>query len=127
MGLDMYLSTIDHDPRNKQTDQPITDEMEPVDIGYWRKANHIHGYMENLYYIKGGVGSTFNCQTVRLSIIDLVELCKHIIDNDLPVTKGFFFGDDNRPTEVDTQSLTILLNAIKEIEMGKDVYYHAWW
>ena len=126
MGLDMYLHSVDHDPRNKNADQDIR-ELKPKDIGYWRKANHIHGYMEDLYYKLGGSSSSFNTNTVKLSILDIVDLCRRIIDNDLSVTEGFFFGGDNRPEETDTESLIILLNAIKEIEMGKDVYYSSWW
>lgn len=126
MGLDMYLHSVDHDPRNKNADQDIR-ELKPKDIGYWRKANHIHGYMEDLYYKLGGSSSSFNTNTVKLSILDIVDLCRRIIDNDLSVTEGFFFGGDNKPKETDTESLIIFLNAIKEIEMGQDVYYSSWW
>ena len=126
MGLDMYLHSVDHDPRNKNADQDIR-ELKPKDIGYWRKANHIHGYMEDLYYKLGGSSSSFNTNTVKLSILDIVDLCRRIIDNNLSVTEGFFFGGDNKPKETDTESLIIFLNAIKEIEMGQDVYYSSWW
>ena len=80
MGLDMYAYTMRAEfVGDRQTDvMPTTDEereqAELTEIAYWRKFNHLHGWMENLYREKGGQENIFNCRTVRLELEDLERL-----------------------------------------------------
>ena len=67
-----------------------------IPVGYWRKANAIHGWVVN--NCGGGVDE---CQEITISRIHaeaLVDICKIVLaDNSkaqdlLPPTQGFFFG-----------------------------------
>ena len=68
MGLDMYGYTMRAEfAGDRQTDvMPKTDEergqAQLTDIAYWRKFNHLHGWMEKLYREKGGKCEVFNCR-----------------------------------------------------------------
>jgi len=115
MGLDMYLfkktyvgngaSTQPKDCHEVQV--KIGGEIHPYiqpericsiweNVGYWRKANHIHGwFVDN---IQGGID---DCSYYRVSndqLRDLVALCKSVITSEkkaeevLPTREGFFFG-----------------------------------
>ena len=60
---------------------------------YWRKFNHLHGWMKRLYQSKGGIDAEFNYpSSVRLTLEDLRQLKKDIQDNKLVPEEGFFFG-----------------------------------
>lgn len=99
MGLDMYLYGV------KQSfdahDYNIGGYKESIEIGYWRKANQIHGWFVN--YCQDGID---NCATYYISKEDLKTLCS-VCENVLleperaeellPTQSGFFFG----PTEYD--------------------------
>lgn len=67
-----------------------------IPVGYWRKANAIHGWIVNEF-----AGGEDNCQQIyipRKGMEDLRDLCHAVItDPDkaleaLPPTAGFFFG-----------------------------------
>lgn len=95
MGLDMYAL---------QTDAPITQAgfKEPehcTEVSYWRKHPNLHGWMEELYYRKGG-SKEFNCESVRIDAADLDALEQVIASDALPPMSGFFFGH-SRPDEKD--------------------------
>ena len=79
MGLDMYGYTMKAEfVGDRQTDVNVSeDEREEAALNhfaYWRKFNHLHGWMENLYRQKGGKAEVFNCCTVRLELEDLDRL-----------------------------------------------------
>lgn len=123
MGLDMYAyktgakltESVDFSEQN----------MTSEEIYYWRKHPNLHGWMEQLYYDKGGKAGTFNCVNVELDMQDL-EVLKEVIENDeLPQTGGFFFGQtDGTEKEGD---LEFVETAMKAIEEGYSVYYSSWW
>ncbi|MFS6937878.1 phosphoglycerate kinase [Neisseria animaloris] len=100
MGLDMYGHTMCAEfAGDRQTDvMPKTDEereqAQLTDIAYWRKFNHLHGWMENLYREKGGQDEVFNCRTVRLELEDLERLEQELENGELEHTQGFFFGGE---------------------------------
>jgi hypothetical protein len=80
MGLDMYL--------NRKSD----DE----EVGYWRKANAIHGWI-----VENVQNSEDECKThlfTKEKMTDLLHVCKlvssDVIKNSwlLPPRRGFFFG-----------------------------------
>ena len=127
MGLDQYAfkvkkSAIVNDLKfKKEIDGEDTYEK----IYYWRKVPALQGFMEELYYEKGGEDS-FNCEYVRLDLKDLERL-KNAVDNDtMPIhTTGPFFGkhyDEDMPTVLD-----FIKKAKKVIEDGDAVYYSSWW
>ena len=87
MGLDMMLY--------KEVSQ------EPVEIGYWRKVNAIHGWIVN--NLADGVDE---CQRIPMTadnMRELLGLCKRVMKTKsrktaqaiLPTTPGFFFGGDD--------------------------------
>lgn len=60
MGLDQYAYARKGDNKTQ--------------ICYWRKHANLQGYMEDLYYAKGGEADTFNCVEVELNEQDLLNL-----------------------------------------------------
>lgn len=136
MGLDMYAYTA---PAELVGDQQVDlndklfEDGKPregvdTDFAYWRKFNHLHGWMEQLYRKKGGAQASFNCTTVRLTLDDLTELHSAASDKRLTATEGFFFGgydlfnDDDQFTVLD-----FVHKARMAIDEGKAVVYDCWW
>lgn len=121
MGLDMYAyATADHPA------QPVdfsTDDH--AELHYWRKHPNLHGWMEALYYWKGGTAQSFNCVSVELTADDLDRLEADIKAGELPVTAGFFYGVSDG-TEVD-DDLQFVAKAREAIAKGLAVYYSSWW
>lgn len=121
MGLDMYAYATDELPA-RPVDFTIDENAE---LHYWRKHPNLHGWMEELYYEKGGTAESFNCVNVRLTVEDLDRLEADIKASDLPPTSGFFFGaSDGTETENDLQ---FVAKARQAVAKGKIVYYSSWW
>lgn len=97
MGLDMYLEAHfyvhnwDHNPPEKQytttvvnkAGEPIKLPCEPsyivCQIGYWRKANHIHRwFVDN---VQDGVDDCRNAYCTLEQLKDLLETCKLVLKN----------------------------------------------
>ena len=94
-------------------------------IGYWRKANAIHGW-----FVKHCAEGIDNCQPARVTneqLIELRELCKKILDmpegperqklieSELPPVDGCFFGS----TDIDEgyfQALRHTVEILKDIK-----------
>jgi hypothetical protein len=100
MGLDMYLM----DSKGKNI------------LGYWRKANAIHGWI-----IREKANHVDECQKIPLIRDDLEQLrklCLNILLNPerahdfLPPVSGFFFGS----TEIDTFYFEDLQNTVKLLD-----------
>jgi hypothetical protein len=123
MGLDMYANKTKAVPENDVDFQ--THNFGEEEIHYWRKHPNLHGWMENLYYSKGGNMDSFNCTNLLLTIDDLNQLESDINDRNLPLTSGFFFGtSDDESIEDDLQ---FVLKAREAISEGYSVYYSSWW
>lgn len=102
-----------------------TINFDEQEIHYWRKHPNLHGWMENLYYSKGGERESFNCVPVELNTDDLLELREAITTDSLPNTAGFFFGQtDGTEREDDLEFVDTALKAINE---GYTIYYSSWW
>lgn len=126
MGLDMYAFAIDSNLISEPVDfSEIVKKSYTVDIAYWRKHPNLHGWMEALYYSKGGSKDKFNCTPVLLTLDDLAALEKDVINNDLPSTTGFFFGMSDGSEKDD--DLAFIERARSEIANGKAVFYDSWW
>jgi hypothetical protein len=122
MGLDMYAYTTKAKPA-KEVDFS-TDENDEQ-IYSWRKHPNLHGWMQNLYDMKGGKSPDFNGDCVVLDSEDLDNLEQDIKDGNLPDTSGFFFGASS--DEVDEADLEFVTEARRLIVEGYTIYYTSWW
>lgn len=129
MGLDMFAwrvpaSDVINDFEFKRDE---SGETQLDELFYWRKHHDLHGWMERLYRSKGGTKETFNCVPVRLTKTDLDLLEHDVLNNKLPKTTGFFFGN-NPPDEWSLEQDMKFIGAAKvAIASGDAVYYDSWW
>jgi hypothetical protein len=132
MGLDMYAFTVAADAAGDNVvDLDINygtdNELAKTDLFYWRKFNALHGWMEDLYRIKGGAKESFNCTTVRLEAVDLDRLEMDTGNNKLVPINGFFFGAQTIYPE-DLESVAdFIAKARQALAGGKAVFYDSWW
>lgn len=121
MGLDMYAMVT-----KEVLDGDVDFKAEEArEIFYWRKHPNLHGWMEQLYYDKGGTASSFNCVCVALHADDLDRLEQAVKAQGLPGTSGFFFGaSDGTETEGDLEFVRMARDAIAD---GYTVFYDSWW
>jgi hypothetical protein len=126
MGLDMYAFAVNADSVGEGVvDVALGDN--PVEISYWRKFNALHGWMEDLYRLKGGSKDSFNCTTVRLTANDLDRLEMDTGNNKLVPINGFFFGVQEIYPE-DLESVATFVKVARQaIADGKAVFYDSWW
>ena len=132
MGLDMYAATVPAraignfqlDPNLKAAEK--AGFVVNNDFAYWRKFNHLHGWMERLYHAKGGT-EEFNCVGVRLMPEDIDRLESDFAQNKLTATRGFFFGSPELD-ESDAASVPIFIAKCREA-FADDlaVVYSSWW
>ena len=138
MGLDQYAYAVM--PSKDNTDFTFIGKPSKT-IAQWRKHSDLQGWMEALYLRKceeqsaepqmGGEGSLFagevifNCQPLRLSYQDLLDLREAVSGNALPETTGFFFGQSDEQHKQET--LTFIEDAIRAIGQDMTIYYDSWW
>jgi hypothetical protein len=129
MGLDMFAWRVAKEDALGDFDigKDETGSYKKSELHYWRKHHDLHGWMENLYYSKGGKENTFNCIPVRLSLEDLSKLEKDIKSRLLPETHGFFFGNNPPDDDSDNEDLIFIQKAREAIAAGDVVYYDSWW
>ena len=144
MGLDQYAYAIMPHKDNTDFDwvwggDTVADNVpEPVvTIAQWRKHPNLHGWMEQLFVQKadeqgyaghaGGFGEArvFNCQPIRLTWQDLVDLENAVLGDELPETAGFFFGESLPEDRED--DLAFIKAAREAIKQDMEVYYDSWW
>ena len=121
MGLDMYASITTEKLESEVDFKP----EQASELHYWRKHPDLHGWMEQLYYQKGGTSDCFNCVTVALTLADIERLEKAIRSYELPETSGFFFGQ-SCPEDLE-DDLKFIDKARKAIAKGQTVFYDSWW
>ena len=124
MGLDQYAYTRE------------TAESEPIELAQWRKHNRLQGWMEEKFhqqdtkYLFDGSGEEFNCVELELKSSDLKESEDVILNKSLPMTGGFFFGNDSYEDYEQYHKkidMKFLVDARKAFQQGKKVYYNCWW
>jgi hypothetical protein len=120
MGLDMYASTLKQAPPS-DVDFDCDDAIE---IHYWQKHPNLHGWMERLYYEKGGTADSFNCVNVQLTARDIDNLESSIRAGTLPVTQGFFSGESDGSEAND--DLQFVAKAREALSAGLTVFYLSW-
>tara|TARA_R110001583_G_scaffold22937_1_gene85502 strand:- start:845 stop:1249 length:405 start_codon:yes stop_codon:yes gene_type:complete len=134
MGLDMYASRkakiilVTSKKSNDKLNLSVGNTS-VQEIAYWRKHNRLHGWMEELWRKKGNEGE-FNTEELLLELIDIVNLEKAILKNELPMTEGFFFGGDSYEDYEEhymTDDLKFVKEARQAINEGDDVIYNSWW
>jgi hypothetical protein len=123
MGLDQYATARRGEA--KTDDEGYTYYEDSIELAYWRKHPNLQGWMQELYYEKGG-DEDFNCVDLELDEEDLDSLEKSLDDSDLPETSGFFFGSnsDDHYAEADREFIVQARAAIKQ---GYTVVYSSWW
>jgi hypothetical protein len=116
MGLDMFLNRV----------------SDNEEVGYWRKANAIHGWI-----VQNVQDGKDECQQYIFSkekMTELLELCYTVLSDIhnkshlLPTTSGFFFGN----YEVDDWYIDSLMETIDILEEcldnpSEEYIYQASW
>lgn len=135
MGLDMYLSKkiyigANYQHRNVKLNIKCSINKKPIkinsdkvtyiieEVGYWRKANHIHNWFIQL---NDGVDDCNPISVEREDLIKLMALCKEVKETKnvdlLPRTQGFFFGstefDECYYSDID-ETIEILENVLND-------------
>jgi len=139
MGLDQYATARKGEPRKVPQTWTTTDADgneeevveyynewdDTIELAEWRKHPNLQGWMENLWYEKGGEGE-FNCVELELTLEDLDALEATLDEEALPETAGFFFGGnaDDHYAEADREFIVQARAAIKQ---GYKVIYSSWW
>lgn len=161
MGLDMYLSARKYFSKNDYSDREnikvtpefgILSTLAPEDltkysqfsgisvsypIGYWRKANAIHGWFVN--ELAGGEDDCQEIPVPREKLVELRDLCKSAVSQPamagdiLPPTQGFFFGGyeiDEYYIQDLKDTVTMIdhiLSVLPEGDWNWEIYYQASW
>lgn len=151
MGLDMYLMRrtnvqnwdFNKDKEHYQCNAKLNGKKHPVinprkismieeEIGYWRKANHIHNW-----FIQNVADGKDKCQEIWLTeenIKDLLDTCKKVIaspdlaEEILPTASGFFFGGteyDEWYIQSTKDTIPILEDALNSLEISKREKLHS--
>ena len=139
MGLDQSAVARKGEPRKVKSEYTYTDLDgtehkgveeylewdDSIELATWRKHPNLQGWMQELYYEKGGEGE-FNCVDVELTLEDLDALEATLDEEELPETVGFFFGSnaDEHYAETDREFIREARAAIKQ---GYKVFYSSWW
>ena len=96
-----------------------------MELAYWRKHPNLQGWMQDLWYTKGGEGE-FNCVDLELEAEDLDLLEESLDEEALPETTGFFFGTDSSIHYAE-QDREFIREARAAIKQGYTVIYNSWW
>ena len=136
MGLDQYAYAAAKAGQNSEYwdnydfDKQTSTISKPREIMYWRKHPNLHGWMEQLWRSKGGQAPesdpTFNGVELELTWEDLDQLEKDILNNALPSTRGFFFGEES-DEYYRAQDLEFIRMAKADLFMGLKVFYNSSW
>ena len=123
MGLDQYATARRGEP--KTDEEGFTFYEDSIELAEWRKHPNLQGWMEELWYDKGGEGE-FNCVELELTLENLDALEATLDEEALPETAGFFFGGnaDDHYAEADREFIVQARAAIKQ---GYTVVYSSWW
>ena len=123
MGLDQYATA--RKGKAFTNEDGLIDYPDKKELSYWRKHPNLQGFMENLWRSKGNDGE-FNCVDVELTLDDLDALEVAIDKEELPETRGFFFGEGSDDHYLE-QDRDFILAARNSIGWGYTVVYSSWW
>ena len=136
LGLDMYAYVAVKAGQHNEyyegaTFNHITGDLEnntvakPREIAYWRKHPNLHGWMRHLWESRGNSGD-FNGDELELTWQDLDDLERAVSHNQLPSTRGFFFGDESDEYYRE-QDIEFIRKARAELFLGLKVFYNSSW
>jgi hypothetical protein len=167
MGLDMYLEARKYVNQTKYINGEPTPEADyttlvslapkglvdnsqfgcasvALPIGYWRKANAIHGWFVNT--LAGGLDECQEIYVPRVALVDLLAACKAVLSVSAGVSKqdvadefglmpteGFFFGgyelDEyyDQDLKYTIEMIENVLNLIPVDDYSWTFSYHASW
>ena len=139
MGLDQYAvarkgqprkvpqtwTTTDADGNEEEVVEYYNEWDDTIQLAEWRKHPNLQGWMEELWYEKGGEGE-FNCVDLELTLEDLDALEATLDEEALPETVGFFFGTDSSDYYAETDR-EFIVQARAAIKQGYKVIYSSWW
>lgn len=114
-----------YDKQREAIEQAKEEGYINTDFAYWRKFNHLHGWMERIYQERGGEDS-FNCIAIWLDekTIDRLEKEKAT----LKPTQGFFFGSYEELTKEDQEEIQQFIDKCRQaFADGYAVFYDSWW
>jgi hypothetical protein len=142
MGLDMYAYVAAREGQqrefwdggdfDKESGDYVNPKVtKPIEIAYWRKHPNLHGWMERLWEEKGRPGAendaeAFNGVELELEWHDIENLEADILNENLPGTTGFFFGDDSDEYYRESD-LEFVKQAKADLFLGLKVYYNSSW
>ena len=115
MGLDMMLV--------RRTDDETYEE-----VGYWRKANAIHGWF--VRNVQNNVDDCGDYTVTKDQLRNLLMACELVLHDlamsstYLPTTSGFFFGNTNYDQWY-LNSLESTIEIIKPLIEDQDEYYYS--
>lgn len=155
MGLDMYLYRRSYVHQGEIFNPEYREEItmsrggKPVDtskikyvteeVGYWRKANHIHKwFVDN---VQNGEDDCGEYRVEEDQLANLLHICKEVLEDGnkapelLPTTSGFFFGgtDYNEDYFDDIDSTVNIIESLFKKDMDGesyldgDIYYSSSW
>ena len=81
------------------------------EIKYYRKFNALHGLLNDLYLVRGGVD--MNCALVNVGLYDINLIREHCLNKTLKPQEGFFWG---RQDPVTDEEYSELLELVEEME-----------
>ena len=131
MGLDMYAYVATKSGAQEEYYEEVNANgtaTQPRELAYWRKHPNLHGWMEQLWRSRNSDADEYSFNGIELELtwqdIDLLE--QDILNNQLPGTTGFFFGNpaDDYYRE---QDLEFVKNARAELFVGLKVFYNSSW
>jgi len=147
MGLDMYFSAkrymwYNEDELKESVNEVFPDLPEGVtpkevsfEVGYWRKANHIHRwFVDNVQDGKDDCGDYWVSDE---NVDELLEICEKVLADHslaeelLPTQSGFFFGG----TEYGDWYFSYVEDTVKILKRAKELRkntnfeleYHSSW
>lgn len=109
------------------------------EIGYWRKANHIHKWFVD--HVQDGEDDCEKYEVTKSNLLDLKDVCEEVlslkgkdegrIKEILPTTSGFFFGgtayDEYYFSDVE-ETIKIINNVLETTDFEKElVAYQSSW
>ena len=129
--------------RAKEADESIA--VPVTDLQYWRKHNALHGLLEDMWNDRGQPIPQwmldeypddfrdervipFNGIEMELTEADINYIESVVLNNELPETEGFFFGQDTRLSEADKLAdLEFIKKAREALAKGEEVFYTSSW
>ena len=113
-----------------------------INVGYWRKANQIHGWF--VREVQQGVDDCREYAVPREKLEELLDTVTKVLEGDkdtakelLPVTEGFFFGNYDEEDGYDKRYeeqlfhtrdvLENILNTVAKGDIDYEFYYSSSW